>query len=427
MNKAEICARIDQAVQEAASEIEEFGCQLIRIKTENPPGENYRQCAELIGKKLKEFGYQVEYVTVPEGRLQELAPHGHGLERVSVIGRYPGKQPHPVLHFSGHMDVVPAGEGWSVDPYTGIVKDGRLYGRGASDQKSGIIASTFVSEVVKNAGFKLLGTLEQSATPDEETGGMAGVGYLVEQGYIKKGKTDYCVITECLDVDQICIGHRGTLWLTVETEGKKCHGSMPEVGINALDKMVEFIHVLNTELKPEVAKRTTTLPVTPPACRKNTLVATVIHAGTKVNTVPDKCVAELDRRIIPPETAASALAEIEAVCARLQAKDPDFRYKLEPTLEVDPTLVSDDTAVVKAFMAGGEQVLGRFPKFVLSPGMDDQRYVVKQGGIEQCIVYGPGPLALAHQNDEYVEMADILTAVKIMALAAMELLGYEEI
>ena len=153
----------------------------------------------------------------------------------------------------------------------------------------------------------------------------------------------------------------------------------------------------------------------------------MIHAGTKVNTVPDKCVAELDRRIILPETAASALAEIEAVCARLQAKDPDFRYKLEPTLEVDPTLVSDDTAVVKAFMAGGEQVLGRLPKFVLSPGMDDQRYVVKQGGIEQCIVYGPGPLALAHQNDEYVEMADILTAVKIMALAAMELLGYEEI
>lgn len=427
MNKAEIYSQIDQAVQKMAKEIEEFGRQIIRVKTENPPGDNYRQCAELIGNKLKEFGYQVEYVSVPEARLKELAPHGQGLERVSVIGRYPGAQSRPVLHFSGHMDVVPAGDGWEVDPYAGVVKDGRLYGRGASDQKSGIIASIFVGEVIKNAGFRLLGTLEQSATPDEETGGMAGVGYLVEQGYIKKGKTDYCVITECLDVDQICIGHRGTLWLTIETEGKKCHGSMPEVGINALDKMVELIHVLNTELKPAVAQRTTDLPVVPPACRKNTLVTTVIHAGTKVNTVPDKCVAEVDRRIVPPETAASALAEVEAVCARLQAKDPDFRYKLQPTLEVDPTLVPDDTAVVKAFMDSGERVLGRLPRFVLSPGMDDQRYVVKQGGLDQCIVYGPGPLALAHQTDEYVEMADIFTAVKIMSLAAMELLGYEEV
>lgn len=427
MDREKIKQKIERAVSEMAEEIVEFGRQIVRIPTENPPGNNYRQCAELVGNKLKEFGYQVEYVAVPADRLNELAPHGQGLERVSVVGRLPGKAARPVLHFSGHMDVVPAGEGWTMDPYEGVVKDGRLYGRGSSDQKSGIVAQVFAVEAVKRAGYRLLGTVESSATPDEETGGFAGVGYLVEQGYIAKDKTDFCVITECLDADRVCIGHRGTLWLAIETRGRKSHGSMPDLGINALDKMVKLINTLNEELKPKLRERTTTHPVAPEQCKKSTLAATVINAGTKVNTVPDKCVAEFDRRIVPGETVEGALKEIEDICNRLKAEDPEFDYEIRKIMTVDPTMVPTGTRVVEAFLQSGELVLGRKPAFVVSPGSDDQKFVVQKAGIDQCIIYGPGPLNLAHQNDEYVKIEDILTSVKVMALAAMELLGCKEI
>ncbi len=427
MNQKDVKARLEQAVAALTDEIVKFGRDIVRIETENPPGNNYRACAELVGDKLRAFGYQVEYVAVPPGRLPELAPHGQGLERVSVVGRLPGKEARPVLHFTGHMDVVPAGDGWTVPPYEGIVKDGKLYGRGACDQKSGIVAQVFVAEAIRRAGFRLLGTVESSATPDEETGGYAGVGYLVEKGYIAADKTDYVVITECLDADRVCIGHRGAAWMSIATKGKKSHGSMPDLGINALDKMIKLLHLVNEELKPRLRQRTTDLPVAPAACRKSTLAVTVINAGTKVNTVPDRCTAEIDRRLIPGETVEGAIEEIRELCRRLQAEDPDFQYEINRIMYADPTLVPTDTPLVKAFLASGEAVVGHVPEFVISPGTDDQRFVVQHAGIEQCIVYGPGALNLAHQTDEYVAIADILTAVKVMAHAAMELLGYEDV
>ncbi len=427
MDRENVIEKLEKAATSLTEEIVAFGRDIVRIETENPPGNNYRACAELVGDKLREFGYQVEYVAVPSERLPELAPHGQGLERVSVLGRLPGEKARPVLHFSGHMDVVPAGDGWTVPPYEGIVRDGRLYGRGACDQKSGIVAQIFAVEAVKRAGFRLLGTVESSATPDEETGGFAGVGYLVEQGYIAAGKTDYVVITECLDADRVCIGHRGAAWMGIATKGKKSHGSMPDLGINALDKMIKLLHLVNEELKPRLKLRTTDLPVAPEACRKSTLAVTVINAGTKVNTVPDRCTAEIDRRLVPGETVEGAIEEIRELCRRLQAEDPDFQYEIHRIMCADPSLVPTDTPLVKAFLASGEAVLGRVPEFVISPGSDDQKFVVQQAGIEQCIIYGPGALNLAHQNDEYVAIADILTAVKVMALAAMELLGYEEL
>ena len=130
-----------------------------------------------------------------------------------------------------------------------------------------------------------------SATPDEETGGFAGVGYLVDTGVISRANTDFCVITECLDVDSLCLGHRGTLWLELETRGRQCHGSMPSEGVNAIAKMLEVLDAVREEILPgleEVSRH----PVMPPACRKSTLEVTMMEAGTKVNIVPASCRAQ---------------------------------------------------------------------------------------------------------------------------------------
>ncbi len=416
---------IDKAVEDLEDELVEFASKIVSIKTENPPGENYPECAEAIGEMMKKIGCEIEYVNVPAELLSELAPHGNGLPRVNVIGKYAGEKSRPSIHFSGHYDVVPAGTGWSVDPYGGIVKDGKVYGRGSSDQKSGIVSQIFAIYALKKAGIKLKGTILSSATPDEETGGYAGLGYLVNQGYLTKDNTDYCVITECLDVDKVCLGHRGTLWFEIETKGKQSHGSMPSEGINAVEHMAKLITSIKAEIEPELLEESK-YPIMPPKCRMSTLTVTTITGGNKVNTVPNSCKATFDWRLIPEQSVNWAKEKIMEVCEALKKEDPSFDYEYRGIMEVDPTIVPDDTDVVKAFLDSGETYLKKPLSFSISPGSDDQKYVVNQGGMEQCIVYGPGPLVLAHKSDEYVPIEDMKNSAKIMALSAVKLLGIQE-
>lgn len=364
-------ARVLRAVEELQEQLVGFLQELVRIPTENPPGRNYPECARVIGRWMEEAGCEVQYVQVPPERLAELAPQGEGLPRPSVLGRFPGPRARPCLHLSGHYDVVPAGDGWSVDPYAAELRGGRVYGRGASDQKSGIAAQLFALKALQRCGCRPAGSLVLSATPDEETGGFAGLGYLVEQGVVSRGNTDFVVITECLDVDRICLGHRGTLWLELETRGRQSHGSMPSLGVNAIEKMLAVLGRVETDIRPGL-ERESAHPVMPPACRRSTLTVTMIQAGTKVNTVPS------------------------------------------------------DTEVVRAFREAGRAVLGREPGFSVSPGSDDQKFLVQRAGLEQCIVYGPGPLALAHQADEYQPVEDLKQGTAVLALAAARLLGVEE-
>lgn len=425
MDYKEVVAAIDEAVENLEKELVAFAKEIIRIPTENPPGENYSQCAEAIGKMMKKIGCEVEYVVVPEALLPKLAPHGQNLPRVSVIGRYYGKSQRPLIHFSGHFDVVPAGTDWTIPPYEGVVKDGKVYGRGSSDQKSGIVSQIFAIYALKKSGIQLKGTVVSSATPDEETGGYAGLGYLVEQGYISNKNTDYCVISECLDVDKVCLGHRGTLWFEIETKGKQSHGSMPSEGINAIENMVKLFNAIDQEIRPELVNESQ-YPIMPPQCRKSTLTATTMNAGTKVNTVPNSCKASFDWRLIPEQSVAWAKEKILSICERLKKEDDNFDYAFNSIMEVDPTIVPNDTDVVKAFLEAGETYLKRPLDFSLSPGSDDQKYVVKQGKLDQCIVYGPGPLVVAHKSDEYVPIEDMKNAAKIMALSAVKLLGIEE-
>ncbi len=414
--------RISDAMESLQEELTVFAQEIVRIPTENPPGRCYPECAEAIGNMMKKIGMEVEMIQVPGERLSELAPLGERLPRVSVLGKWVGPEKSPVIHFTGHYDVVPAGTGWTHDPFSGKVLDGRLYGRGSSDQKSGVVSQIFAIYALKKAGISLKGTVISSSTPDEETGGFAGLGYLVEQGIITKENTQYCVITECLDVDKICLGHRGTIWFEVITKGKQSHGSMPSEGINAIVQMQRFLNAVDREIQPQL-EVSSVHPIMPPACRKSTLTVTMIKAGNKINTVPNECVASFDWRLIPEQDVAWALEELKRVMALVKEDYPDFEAELRVQMEVNPTLVPDDTPVVKAFQTAGRDILGETPAFSVSPGSDDQKFVVQQAGIEQCIVYGPGPLTQAHKSNEYVPIRDMMEAAKVMALSMVELLG----
>lgn len=417
--ESSILNRVDQL----ADEMIEFLRQLVRIPTINPPGENYAECAAVIGQKLKEFGYEIEYVTA-EG-LPECSPQ---FPRVNVIGRMAGRSSKPTLHFNGHLDVVPPGNGWTMDPFAAILRDGRLYGRGVTDQKAGIAASIFAVEAIRRAEVKLAGSVEQSATVDEESGGFAGVAYLARHGHFRREAIDYVVITEPLDYDRICLGHRGVYWFEVLMRGRTAHGSMPFLGASAIDRMARFIEHIERELKPELRRRRTNMPVEPDGARSATINVNAISGGQSLDTPQTPCVADVcraifDRRFLLEEPFEEVRGELLELLTQMQADDRDVRYELNDLMIVHPTMTQPESDLVQTMASAILSSVGRPAPLIASPGTYDQKHFARIAGIEQCIAYGPGILNLAHQPDEYCEIEHLLLSCKAMALATIRLLG----
>ena len=186
--------------------------------------------------------------------------------------------------------------------------------------------------------------------------------------------------------------------------------------------MLDLLNAVRTEILPNL-DTVSRYPVMPPSCRKSTFTVTMMQAGIKTNMVPATCRATIDWRLIPEQSVADAKESLIALCRKLEERDPTFKCEVREIMSVNPTMVSGDTEVVKAFLEAGGTFLGKPPGFSISPGSDDQKFVVQKAGLEQCIVYGPGPLTIAHQADEFQPIDDLLTGAKVMAFAAWKLLG----
>jgi succinyl-diaminopimelate desuccinylase len=415
--------RVLAAASDVTEEALDFAAALVRIPTVNPPGEAYADAARVIAERLERGGFAVR-VLPAEGRPEHTERH----PRPNVLGVLEGEASGPCLHLNGHYDVVPPGEGWSVDPFAGLVRDGRLYGRGACDMKAGLAAAVYAAEAVRRAGVRLRGRLELSGTVDEESGGFAGVAWLCERGFIVRGRTDYVIIPEPFGPDRVCVGHRGAWWFALTTHGRIAHGSMPHLGTSAIDHMAALLEAVRLELKPALAARTTRMPVVPPESRRATLnVNTVFggQAGEAVQTpcVADRCTAIFDRRFLPEEGLAGARRELLDLVARVQEKLPELRFEIEDRMVVHPVETPADSPLVAALARAIREVCGREAALVASPGSYDHKHVARIAGVEQCVAYGPGRLELAHQPDEYCEVADLAASIQVLALAIVELVG----
>ena len=427
------CDMVVKAVEEAREEMVGFLQQLVRIDTVVPPGNNYRECANTIQKEMKSFGYDTNLVDVPPERLESLmrgmgfAVPKQGLPpRVNVFGRKDGSQPGKTLHFTGHFDVVPPGDGWTFDPFAATLKDGRVYGRGSTDQKSGIAASLFAVEAIRRAGLKLPGAVEQSATVDEEWAGEMGLGYLVEKGYLRREKQNYVVITECLDVDGICLGHRGALIFSILTRGKVGHGCMPHLAVNAVDKMGLVMAAIAKELRPGIESRVSVQPIMPEGSRRSSISPIWIDGSANEKpgaTISALCTSFGNRWFNPEEKLDAVRTEILDFLESLRKRDAELSVEYVEHYSAEPVAVPASTELVRTYQRDIASVLNRESHLLLSPGFDDQRFVVLNGKIEECILYGPGVLRLAHAPDEYVPIEDLVQASKIMALSTLDLLG----
>jgi succinyl-diaminopimelate desuccinylase len=411
---------VDQ-VDRAADEIVQFTRDLVRIPTINPPGDEYVACARFLGDVLARQGFDVEYVVADSSEV-----HSARYPRVNVIGTRRGSHSRPGVHLNGHIDVVPPGLGWTVDPFEGVVRDGRIIGRGVCDMKAGIAAAVFAAEALRRAGIILPSLLEISGTVDEESGGFAGVAHLAKAGRLAKSRTPFVIIPEPLNVDRICIGHRGVYWFEVVTKGQIAHGSMPFLGVSAVDGMTEVLAAIRHQLEPKLHERVTTMPVVPDGARHATINVNGVEGGQRVDgiqtpCVADRCRAVFDRRFLFEETFDCAKDEIQSLVAEALRSVPGITYELRDLMVVNPVRTPEGSPVIGALDGAIRRVLGSAARLVASPGTYDQKHVTRIAGIADCVAYGPGEIELAHQPDESCAIADILNATKVIALATLDL------
>ncbi len=415
--------RIIRAAESVIDEAVDFTRELIRIPTVNPPGDFYEDGARCIGRWLNRAGFTSEYIAA-----LGLPEHTPKHPRLNVIGRREGVRPGKTLHLNGHFDVVPAGRGWTKDPFGAEIAEGRIYGRGACDMKAGIAAAVFAAETLRRAGVETNGALEISGTVDEESGGYAGVAYLCQSGRVTSANTHFAIIPEPLNVDRICVGHRGVYWFDVVTHGRIAHGSMPYLGHSAIDDVGVILEAIRTELQPELAKRLTKVPVVPERSRRATLNVNTVSGGQVGEEVQSPCVADrahaiFDRRFLLEEGFEATKAEIQRLLESVAARVPGLRYDLIDRMVVFPTATPENSPVTQSLQAAIFRVLNREAQIIASPGTYDQKHFDRIGHIPHTVAYGPGVLDLAHQPDEWVAIEDLKDSIAVLAIAAAKLLN----
>jgi acetylornithine deacetylase len=391
----------EQAIAEAQSAVDDdrlldLARHLIAIPTENPPGQE-QEAAEFLADYFADNGWSVER--------SEPRP-----ERPNVVVRIQGREPGPHLLFDGHIDVVPAGDGWSGDPYAPLISDGRLIGRGAADMKGGVAAMIAAAEAIQRADLPLHGSLTLAVVADEEEGG-AGTRHLVQSGL----RATWAIVPEPTELRPV-IAHKGSASLKVRVQGVAAHASTPDQGVNAVRKAALLIGDLEA-LTQRLKSRRHELLGTP------TLTVCGIHGGFNDYTVPAACTLLFNRRVLPAETADQVLAEVQAVIEERTRLDPLFAAVAEvaaftPAMETDAF-----SAVVLALRSATQQVRGADPGTAGWSATSDGSILTHEAQIP-TVIFGPGSIAHdAHRPDESVAVSDLTQCARIFASTIAQLLG----
>ncbi len=398
--------------------------RLISVPTVNPPGERYGEMAELLRGELEHLGLRVEVHRVPDEVVLRHYPWARGHPRYIVLARLDSGKPGPVLHYNGHYDVVPPGQGWSTDPFKPVVRGGRVYGRGATDMKGGIAAVIAGVKALLDTGWEPeRGALELSFTPDEETGGETGVAYMLDKGL---ARPSHAVVAEPSTTRRIWIGSRGAVWARVRIHGRQAHGSAPWLGLNAFEAMARIAVWLMENYIPRLSEKRTDLPMDDPRAAHPTLtMGGEVHGGAKTNIVPGFYEFSLDRRLIPGEDpdeverelrdAVRGAAEETGLLAR------GYRVELAVDGKAAPAWLEPSHPFVEQLASVVKRVLGVEPARTICIGGLDTRYFQEKG--IAALTYGPGALGVAHMPDEYIEIGELVDAARVYAALTREMLG----
>jgi succinyl-diaminopimelate desuccinylase len=371
--------------------------ELVRIPTQNPPG-NEKGCAEYIFNHLREWGVESEMV---------FEPYTH---RPQVVATVHGREPGRTLILNGHMDVVPEGSRsqWEDDPYAGIVKGGRVYGRGSSDMKGALAVMMSLAKLLHEKGLPRGKVLFQFVI-GEETGEPGTKDLLTKRGL----RGDYGIVLEPTSL-RIATAVKGLAWFRVTLTGRPVHASIAEQGINAIEKavklggrLIEYDKKLRTHSHPLLGS---------PKC-----TMTMIHGGTKENIIPESCSLILDRRFNPEETVDQVENELKELLDQLALEDRDFKYQIERTMVYEPAEIPVDSTIAQVLRKYAAQVSSVSKEPFGMVASTDVRNFINDAGIP-AVNFGPGDIQQPHTFNESVEIQQVVDCAKILILSMAELL-----
>ncbi len=447
---------ISENVDTMKDEIVAFCQRLIQQKSVNPPG-NEKEAAQVIVSKLKE-----NYIDI------NVADYTNN--RGNVIATLAGKKHSPKLLFNGHIDVVPVpqGEKWKVDPFSGVIKRRKIWGRGAVDMKGNCSAIVMAAIVLKRIGLPLMGDLILNFVSDEEQGGTYGAKWCIET-HPEMLKADATIIGEPSTYPGfpllIMMGEKGIFWLRITTYGKSAHASTPMIGDNPILRMLQVIQAIETDLHYDVPTPYSLEDLRARAEKVfgeaqfnriyeeqeiiralfNSLVGlthavTIINAGEKENAIPEKCSALIDSRLTPSHAPDELLRRIKEVISNL---GPDFHVKdseedpvgnvlLEVQSSQSPSLMKNpDTSLISVIKEAHETVFNQSTFCFVMPATSDARFF-RNDNPNECsipsicdntVLFGGGNGMLAHAKDECIDIKTLLDMTKIYALIAAKYLS----
>jgi len=390
--------RLLKRVEETREEAVELLADMVKAQSVNPPGDT-RKVAEVIVRKARTFTDHCEVVAV-----EDTVPN-------VFVTLNPGGRPQ--LLYNGHLDTVPTGDEsqWEVDPFGAVVQGDLMYGRGVADMKGGCAAMLMAAKVLALEQVPIVGSLVVNFVSDEETGGIRGAGYLMENGLYSP---DMVVVGEITNGNGIAIAEKGIVIYSLSTRGRTAHASTPWVGINAIDKMVKLLDRIRSRLTKILEDRPS--GILPPA----TFNLGTIQGGVSFNVVADACSVLIDRRILPTETVESATREIQDIIDELQREDPEIDATLEILGSGAPFETAPDASICKLARETLD-ALGMPRDFVGYEQVSDGRFFAEKG--IPTILIGPGIARVAHTPNERLELDQFLDSIRIYTLLAVRALS----
>jgi succinyl-diaminopimelate desuccinylase len=397
-------ARFFDKVDSLSSELVELTQEMVHTPSENPPGDE-RAVSGLVSDRLEALGFDVELV--------ESEPR-----RVNTLGTLRGAGGGGNFLFNGHYDTVPVGnlEFWSVDPFGGLVKDGRLYGRGSGDMKGAIASAIIAAKALGEAGIGLQGDFMIHGVADEEFFGRYGTRYLAEKGYVDSETVDMAVVGEGSVKDGVIHARtavRGRVLVKLLVRGKSAHSSRPQDGVNAVLKMGKVLLAIDDHWF--------SFPPHPLLPAPTIAPGTVIKGGTKDNIIPELCEAICDVRIVPGMTVDGVLEDVRGVVGELKGRDPELDVEVTSPLNKPPSEISVSDDLFRIADRAVRATVGYELRPVGTSGSNDTSWLTTISRIP-AMAFGPGG-GNAHGADEWASVGMLVDFAKIYGLMAMEICG----
>lgn len=385
---------------------------MVGIPTVNPPGENYAPITAWLTRELASVGLQTRRYALPRALLKKsLPPEQHCFPRYNVLGQLAARGAKKTIHFNAHYDVVPVSGRWKhASPFSSAIDGGWIYGRGTADMKGSIASLLLALQALRATGATPRLNVEVSFTADEETDSALGTGWLVGHAPICP---DYAVVMEGGELNQVCCGHNGTVWLEVTVRGRAAHGSRPDLGINALEKMAALVREL-AGFQRQLARRRWRTPdgrIASPTLNVGGVFS--CGEGAKINTVPAHASFTLDRRVLAIESHAGAERDLRAFLAAAARRIPHCRISVAKVSENYSCFTPPTHPFFTAMADCVTRVRGEPAVFSVSTGFNDMHFFASVRKIP-TLGYGPGGRK-EHAVDESAKISELLASAKIYA------------